>query len=711
MSVASPEPARLADSLELMIPGFAPELVDDAAIPWLRAAAEALPPIHRAGFECRLAPDAQEVDLQQGIFADDGEPAELARYLARSEVREKAWQQVRRLAERWATPDGLLSTGLEEVWLELDAAPAPARGPEPIGLDAFVPSVFGLIRQAGAADSLAVGLAFLDVLLGEGGAAAQADTVRRCAAACSGGARVSHIGVMLGRPVAAMRVHVSPLPLTAIAPYVERLGWPGDADAIRALATELLDYVDLVVLCLDIVDGQVLRIGLEGTFSRSHGLDPRWPALLRRLSELGLGSDEKSSALIAWPSVLSPLDAPASWPEDLIARSMIRGERELGLMDRRLSHVKLSCIAGQPPSAKAYFGYGHLWQSGPRAGATRPRAQLASAPAATIPEAIESAVAYTLAKRTQGGWWRDFFGTPDVDFSDEWVTAYVGHALAHTGLERATAAAREALTLLLTVPRREAVAGWGYHVLLPPDGDATTWVLRLARSLEAPEAGRLRQARRLLSDLTRADGGILCYSEEDAPVVDRLIRVGGSYAGWCNAHQCINAPAAALRINPATISFLCASQRDDGSWPAYWWDADEYATAWAVEALATGSEHRGAIDAALAWCAGRVSSGGAVYDADGEPSAFSTALTLYALHAAESSLGAHATAAARAERWLLAHQLADGSWPGSARLRVPAPSANNPSSSPEVIMRYVPDSGVWTTATVLVALSAAASRR
>lgn len=710
MSAASPEPARLADSLELVIPGLAPELVGPDAIPWLRAAARALPPIHRAGFECRLEADAHEVDLQQGIFADDGEPAELARYLARSEPGGEAWQQVQRLAERWAAADGRLAAGLEEVWLELDAAPA--QGREPLGLGDFVPSVFGLIRQAGATQSLAVGLAFLDALMGERGGGEQADTVRRCAAACSGGARVSHIGVMLGRPVAAMRVHVSPLPLTDIGPYVERLEWPGDPDAIGALATELLDYVDLVVLCLDIVEGQVLRIGLEGTYAKSHGLDPRWPALLRRLGELGLGSDEKASALIAWPSVVSPLDAPAPWPEDLIARSLTRGERELGLIDRRLSHVKLSCVPGQSASAKAYFGYGHLWQSGRQTAASGPPARPARPPAATVMEAIERAVTFTLAKRNQGGWWRDFFGTPDVDFSDEWVTAYVGHALARTGLEHATGAAREALTLLLTAPRRAGVAGWGYHVLLPPDGDATTWVLRLARSLGAADTGRIREGRRLLASLTRPDGGILCYSADAAPVVDRLIRVGGSYAGWCNAHQCINAPAAGLRLNPATVSFLRASQREDGSWPAYWWDADEYATAWAVEALSGDAEHGEAVDAAVAWCANRVGSDGAVHDTDGEPSAFCTALTLYALHAAGPRPGPHAAAAAaRAEHWLLEQQLDDGSWPGSARLRVPAPSAENPSASPEVILRYVPDSGVWTTATVLAALSGAASRR
>jgi len=127
------------------------------------------------------------------------------------------------------------------------------------------------------------------------------------------------------------------------------------------------------------------------------------------------------------------------------------------VIDRRLSHVKLSCVPGQASSAKAYFGYGHLWQSDRRDRAPGPPSRPARRPAPTILEATERAVAYTLGKRTQGGWWWGFFGTPDVEFSDEWLTAYVAQVPARTGHERAAGAAHEAPVLLLTVPRR---AGW-----------------------------------------------------------------------------------------------------------------------------------------------------------------------------------------------------------------------------------------------------------
>jgi hypothetical protein len=117
------------------------------------------------------------------------------------------------------------------------------------------------------------------------------------------------------------------------------------------------------------------------------------------------------------------------------------------------------------------------------------------------------------------------------------------------------------------------------------------------------------------------------------------------------------------------------------------------------------------VAAAVAWGTRRVSSDGAVRtDADGEPSAFATALALYAIRTAGAGDDS-GPAAERALRWLLEHQLENGSWEPSARLRVPPPSVHHPSESPELIMHYNRDCGVWTTATVIAALAASGSSR
>jgi squalene cyclase len=316
-----------------------------------------------------------------------------------------------------------------------------------------------------------------------------------------------------------------------------------------------------------------------------------------------------------------------------------------------------------------------------------------------------------LSLRAQNGLWRDFFGTPNAGFSDEWVTAYVADALASLSLRRARAAAHTALGVLLQ--RREGVAGWGYHAVLPPDGDSTTWVLRLARSLAAPDNERLSAARELINSLTVPEGGVTSYTPRAAATVARIIGIGGSYAGWsATAHACITGPAAALRLSPALTEYLRASQHEDGSWSSYWWEDREYATAWAVAALASSGADRDAVEHAVAWSASRVGPDGAVSSiADGNPSPFATALALYAIRMGGSNRDRQrwVAAAERAQAWLLDHQLDNGCWEPSARMQVPFAFVRDRTESADLILRYIRDSGAFTTATVLASLSPALS--
>ncbi len=369
--------------------------------------------------------------------------------------------------------------------------------------------------------------ALVRMLVGDDQAATLDRALTRCALACPEPARISHVGVMLGRALPAMRVHVRGLPLRELAGYLDRVGWVADPAEIGFLGQALLDYADWVVVCLDILRDQVVRVGLECFFANKRGLDPRWRPLLERLTALDLSSADKAAALLRWPATFTPLDSPGPWPDDLIAQSLTEPEDTLGVFDRRLSHVKLTFVPGQAVSAKVYFGYGHVWtRPQPAADATtRPARRRASSTA----DAVDAAADWLLAARHQGGWWRDFAAMPAVGFSDEWVTAYVGDALAGMPLPRAQGAATDALKLLLT--RHRGGDGWGFNVQLPADGDATAWALRLAQSLGITGLEQLAAARRVLSELTTPAGGVTSYLASAAPEVDRIMLVGGSYDG------------------------------------------------------------------------------------------------------------------------------------------------------------------------------------
>lgn len=727
---------RLRTSLDLVAHALPDTLVTAAALQRMRAVAELLPPVHRAGFECRLARDDDRVDLQQGIVPSSWEPGAVATLAAQfadcagGDAARAAWQRVRRFCEAWQDPAGRLREQVSELWLELDV-PA-SREAEP-ATGAVTPSLFATLRtdKVTAGDS-AIGLDVARRLLDDADVAAITPVVRACATSVGvDGGHVSHVGIMLGRQPAGVRLHVSGARFRRFATFLHDVGWPGDVDAILASASTLFDHVDEIVLCLDIVclrgRAHVLpRLGLEAFFTQKRGIDPRWRTLLHSLVERGLADPAKAEALLRWPGAYSPVDAPGPWPDDLVVRALLTAPNRFGSIERRLSHIKLFHDGARPPEAKAYFGYGHLWHDAVTTAEPLDDPPPVTAPAArstpSLEEAILRAERFLLGARNQAGGWRDFYdlgrsarpGERIAGYaSDEWVTAYVAHALASGTSSAAREAAHDAWALLAR--RRGPDDGWGNSAQLPPDTDSTTWALRLARALGIPRDARIEATERFILSQTCPDGGVMCYRQDDCARIAEYLQMAGPYDGWCAPHTCVTAAVAALGLDPAHRAYLRAAQQPDGRWTGHWWDDDEYATACATEVLAA-DESPASHDAArrgACWAAGRIGADGAVCSvAHGGPSAYATALALSTIVAVVTRDGASAhptlwSALARAAAWLRATQRPDGSFAPSARLRVPAPSAIDPLASPETTLTYLDRDATFTTATVYSALVSA----
>jgi hypothetical protein len=667
------------------------------------------PPFAALGLECRLdGEEGSAVDLQLGACAGS-EAAAAVRSLGRARERDElpsVWEPVYRLLREWQNPEGDLGRGAAEVWCELDLAPDAAT----IDLAALVPSVFVSLKPD-RDERMTAARRVLQVLLDAESVPPLQAAVERCARACPAGARVSHVGVMLGRSMRALRVHISGVPLGEFGEYLADAGWPGDVERAVAIARLLLDHGDSVVLCLDVVGELLPRLGLECFLARRSGAEctnPRWGLLLDRLADAGLSSREKAQALMSWPGMTAPAEPASPWPDALVVESLRLPAHVLGVVDRRLSHVKVALGIDEPARAKAYFGAGHvtcdLVEAAPVARVSPERR-----PAVSTGQAIEAALAFLLARRSQAGWWREFrerAGPTEVGrriatqlANEEWVTAYVSVVLAGLDDPVALRAARAGLELLLDRRRR---GGWGFHGALPSDAETTTWVLRLAGALERPADDRLRSAGAFLASRVDARGGVATYSAAAAPALADFLSAPGPYDGWCATHVCVTAVAAVIGLGPATLEFLRRAQRDDGSWTGHWWDDDDYATAYAVEALAASGE-RARVARAVRWARSRVGADGAVQSAaHGGASPFATALALRALSIGGAALPG---ARARATSWLRSEQRADGSWEPSARLRVPAPDQSDPLAAPESTLNYLDDGAVFTTATVLGALA------
>ncbi|NUO50912.1 MAG: hypothetical protein HOV80_18825 [Polyangiaceae bacterium] len=179
-----------------------------------------------------------------------------------------------------------------------------------------------------------------------------------------------------------------------------------------------------------------------------------------------------------------------------------------------------------------------------------------------------------------------------------------------------------------------------------------------------------------------------------------------SFAGWCNGHVCVTAAAASLELFEASQarSYLRQAQLPSGAWGAYWWTDDEYATALAIEGLATGSEPEDDLRRARAdaW-ARRLPE---------TTSAFALSHRIRIVLA-----GANPERSAwlsRALPALVRLQDIDGGFPASAWLRIPAPHVVDPSTEPQWARNgrggnsiNLDTSRFFTTASVVAALARA----
>lgn len=521
---------------------------------------------------------------------------------------------------------------------------------------------------------------------------------------------------MLSRQIEGLRINVSKIPSYEIGNYLQEIGYPNATEEIEALVYELLDTFDNVRLCLDIGTKVYPQIGLECSFAQTSGLDPRWSPFLDNLVKKELSTAEKRDALINWVGYTTPNNSTKPWASHLIAESFLQPPDSLSVLERGISHIKITDKPQHRLEAKAYLGYVHRWLKPNSAKISNLDTQI-SEPLQKNGEkslhcqlntAITAATNFLMNERNQGGWWRDFNFHQEGGRSDEWVTGYVGTALATQPDAQAQQAAQWAWNLL--AKRRQIFEGWGYNPLAPADADSTIWAIQLAFAVGASESERVQQALNFLNQHLDKNGGLSTYIEKLArPYVEKKYQYppgSTSVEGWCSAHSCVSAAAANLKdFGEKTLDFLRQTQRSDGSWQGYWWQDDEYTTALATKALARkkNTQDNRRVQLAIKWATKRIKPNGAVYsNVHGNDSPFATALCVQILNLAD---GKHEreTLLNQALKWLIQNQSSDGSWESSAMFRLPKPGNVNPNNPP--CNNFPDDKRLFTTATVLAALS------
>ncbi len=325
-------PLTAADWLAVLEPRLTAPLFEPGAVGRLGRLARILPGQCQATLEVRLAQGASAVDLSLRLLTANQARGMAAR-LSPSPIGE--------FLSHWSEPEGPL-VPVRSVWLEFDLDRGEA--PHPV-VCAKLPADTGSGWLLGT---------LLPVLQGVPVAPGQRAQILACLDALPGSARLLYVFNLRARRSDAVRLEIFGMEPGQILPYLRTVA-PRVVSTV-AEVIPIFEGVERLHLSFDIGDEVLPRIGIEGSFPRLPGREPRWEELFDRLERRGLCSPAKRRAALGWPGYDSFWTAAERWP----IAAMGAG----GFCVRALSHVKVVCRPGELPEAKAYLTFEVLDRAG-----------------------------------------------------------------------------------------------------------------------------------------------------------------------------------------------------------------------------------------------------------------------------------------------------------------------------------------------------------
>jgi hypothetical protein len=311
-----------------------PHLCDALVPEWARTRAarfaSLLPPaVTVAAFECRLAGGADNpVDYSVCYRSSDR-----ARALLISDVMtdptEPAWRKVREELRRWAAQIPL--THSPAVWVEIDSAADGSLRPFLVHTLPEISDDDSALRSRHTREAARLGLALSskDELLD--GLVSLTD---RLPAWCA----VRHVAL---RPTETGRIlrAICRIPCTHASSFAAGGASSTAGRAIANMTERVFGHASVINLNLDVGPETGPRAGVEFDFPPGH---PRWMRLFDLLEAIGLLSQERREALVAWQA--EHVDSSAD-----VTRALVRNVL-----------VKVDFDLDGPYQAKAYLPFGRL---------------------------------------------------------------------------------------------------------------------------------------------------------------------------------------------------------------------------------------------------------------------------------------------------------------------------------------------------------------
>jgi len=185
-------------------------------------------------------------------------------------------------------------------------------------------------------------------------------------------------------------------------------------------------------------------------------------------------------------------------------------------------------------------------------------------------QTLAAGLDYILARQSADGSWTDWNLPPGS--SSTWTTGYIGCKLRflppHLALKAAPRLAEGAHWLL----NQFAPGGWGYNRAVGPDADTTSFAILFLVASDLPVPG---EAYRCLARYQNPDGGFSTYLPE------------GASNSWTVSHPDVTPMALLALISQPVVDshaiecgleYALKQQNSEGLWNSFWWDSSLYGT-------------------------------------------------------------------------------------------------------------------------------------
>jgi hypothetical protein len=314
------------------------------------------------GFEVRLGAEEPAADFLVAVNPEAGDLETLAALPLPKELRrEHAWSIFGPLAEKYAR--GKAAHGqVGNLWLEFDVSgPVPSLRSLPSLF--FMPAALLVRHRQDHARAFAITEEVLKIVCRETLDCLTGDSpLLACAFDLLPPAgSLFQIGVMSSRPSRLVRACAALHNRRTLLAYLEAIGYPGNLDLVLREVEWLRRHTDRLRFNLDLGCCVRPKLGIEA-YIQGAGSERRWRDFLPALVRVGLATEAKAEALLAYVGTGATDQNSESWPDHLRQAEGFLGARARLELERTLHHVKVVIEPGKPKEAKAYLGAQYHWR-------------------------------------------------------------------------------------------------------------------------------------------------------------------------------------------------------------------------------------------------------------------------------------------------------------------------------------------------------------